>query len=170
MVDTNSFLQAPLHHVWVMGSSLTCENNSHITLSPVLCFLLLLTVELVRKHRSWTRMEESEAAFSRRVLWQLYQLVKCQTVNGEWPESASPTGLCHSCPSAKGKMLLSTTALGFTGLGRGWNHTCAVALVQTPLPLEEKRFSQEYSEQSSQINKQLTVKAGGINNTVLSTG
>lgn len=89
MVDRNSFLQAPLHHVWVMGSSLTCENNSHITLSPLPRFLLVLPVELVQKHRSWTRMEKSEAPFSRRVLWQLYQAREVS--DGEGPDSASPT-------------------------------------------------------------------------------
>lgn len=136
-MDRNSFLQAPLHHVWVMGSSLTCENNSHITLSPLPRFLLLLPVELVQKHWSWTRMEESEAPFSKRVLWQLYQA--CEVSDGEGPDSASPTALCHSCPSAKGKMLLSTTPHGFRGLGRAWNHTCAVALVQTPTDLWRKR-------------------------------
>ena len=65
MVDRNSFLQAPLHHLWVMGSSLTCENNSHITLSLSVRFLLLLPVELVQKHRNWTRIQETEWPFSK---------------------------------------------------------------------------------------------------------
>lgn len=136
MVDRNSFLQAPLHHVWVMGSSLTCENNSHITLCPLPRFLLLLPEELVQKHWSWTRMEETETPFSRRVLWHLYQAREVSGSGG--PDSASPTVLCHSCPSAKGKMLQSTAAHGLTGL-EGLNHTCAVALVQTPTDLWRKR-------------------------------
>lgn len=137
MVDRNSFLQAPLHHVWVMGSSLTCENNSHITISPLLRFLLLLPVELVQKHGSWTRMEETESPFSKESYGNSTRLVEVPA--GERPDCASPAVLCHCCPSTKGKMLFSTTAHGFTGLGRGWNHTCAAALVQTPTDLWRKR-------------------------------
>lgn len=52
-VDRNSFLQAPLHHLWIIGSSLTCENNSHITLSPSLHFYFC--------HWSWSRTQQTQA-------------------------------------------------------------------------------------------------------------
>lgn len=136
MVDRNSFLQAPLHHLWVMGSSLTCENNSHITLSPSLCFLLLLPVELVQKRWSWTRIQEAESDHLA-VLRQLYQAhgARGNTSRGKASLYLS-SALCSFCPSSKGKMLLSTTVHAYTGPERGWNRTCAAALVKTPTDLQ----------------------------------
>lgn len=169
MVDRNSFLQAPLHHVWVMGSSLTCENNSHITFSPLLRFLLLLPVELVQKHWSWTRMEETETPFSKESYGSSTRLVEVPA--GERPDCASPAVLCHFLPFYWGQDALQHNSTWFYRTGERLKpHLCCGPCPNPRRPLEEKKSSQEYSEPNSQINKQLTVKAVGINNTVLSTG
>lgn len=142
MVDRNSFLQAPLHHLWVMGSSLTCENNSHITLCPYLRFLLLLPVELVQKRWSWTRIRETQ-----RDHLASSPTATLSGARGWWkrlPEEGSPPPLPPPCVISALRLRGRCSRAQQHTVIQGWRGAEAAPVLRPlstpPRPSEEQKF------------------------------